>query len=203
MAIRAVIFDMGGVLLRTEDSSGRRKWEARLGLKPGGLSDAVFGSEISYRASIGELKDADVWKHVGEHFKLSEEDARQLARDFFGGDKLDTELADFLASLRPKYKTAILSNAWPAARVTISQTLGMENKVDLIIISAEEGCAKPHERIYRNALEKIGVRPEEAVFLDDMAENVQAAEAVGMHGIQFKNTAQAIADIKTALAHYG
>ncbi len=200
MAVRAVIFDMGGVLLRTEDQSGRREWEQRLGLRQGGLSDAVFGSDISYRASIGELKDADVWKNVGEHFKLSEADAGQLARDFFRGDRLDTELASFLASLRPKYKTAILSNAWPAARKTISETLGLGNAVDWIIISAEVGCAKPQERIYRIALDKLGVQPEEAIFLDDMPENVQAAKAIGMMGLQFVSTKQAIREIESALS---
>ena len=200
MAVRAVIFDMGGVLLRTEDQSGRREWEQRLGLRQGGLSDAVFGSDISYRASIGELKDADVWKNVGEHFKLSEADAGQLARDFFRGDRLDTELASFLASLRPKYKTAILSNAWPAARKTISETLGLGNAVDWIIISAEVGCAKPQERIYRIALDKLGVQPEEAIFLDDMPENVQAARAIGMIGLRFVSTKQAIRDIEGVLS---
>ncbi|MCL4488565.1 MAG: HAD family phosphatase [Chloroflexi bacterium] len=200
MAVRAVIFDMGGVLLRTEDQSGRREWEQRLGLRQGGLSDAVFGSDVSYRASIGELKDADVWKNVGEHFKLSEADAGQLARDFFRGDRLDTELASFLASLRPKYKTAILSNAWPAARKTISETLGLGNAVDWIIISAEVGCAKPQERIYRIALDKLGVQPEEAIFLDDMPENVQAARAIGMIGLQFVSTKQAIRDIEGVLS---
>jgi HAD superfamily hydrolase (TIGR01509 family) len=65
-----------------------------------------------------------------------------------------------------------------------------------MIISAEEGVAKPDPRIYHIAVERLGVRAEAAVFVDDLPENVQGAQAVGMRGVQFKNNAQTIAEIK-------
>jgi FMN phosphatase YigB (HAD superfamily) len=58
---------------------------------------------------------------------------------------------------------------------------------------------KPDARIYQLALERLRAKPEEAVFVDDMPENVEAARALGMCGVQFQNTAQTIADVKRCL----
>ncbi len=199
MLIRAVIFDMGGVILRTESQEGRRKWESRLGLKERGLSDAVFGSEASARATTGQGMDADVWKSVASVFHLNDVQLEELQRDFWSDDRVDATLVQFLRDLRPRYKTAILSNAWFGAREAISNKFGLGTVVDVIVISAEEGIAKPDARIYRIAAERLGIQPTEAVFVDDMAENVATARVVGMRGVQFKDTAQTIAEVKAFL----
>jgi len=199
MSIRAVIFDMGGVILRTESQAGRRKWEQRLGLKERGLSDIVFGSEASARASIGLGTEADVWKNIASVFHLSGDQLQELERDFWADDRIDAALVEFIRGLRPRCKTAILSNAWSGARAAISNEFGLGAAVDAIIVSAEEGIAKPDARIYHIAAERLGVLQAEAVFVDDMAENVDAARAVGMRGVQFKNTAQVIAEVKSIL----
>ncbi|MDE3087830.1 MAG: HAD family phosphatase [Chloroflexota bacterium] len=199
MPIRAVIFDMGGVILRTESQQGRRKWESRLGLKERELAQIVFGSEVSARASIGLGTDADVWKNVASILHLSDAQLEELERDFWSGDRIDDALVQFIHDLHPRYKTAILSNAWSGARAAISNKYGLGAVVDAIITSAEEGVAKPDARIYRLAAERLGVLPGEAVFVDDVAENVDAARAVGMRGVQFKSTAQAIAEVRSHL----
>lgn len=200
MTIRAVIFDMGGVLLRSENESGRRKWEQRLGLAEGELAEIVFNSPVSQQAAVGRATDEDVWAHVAQRFGLDGERLRQLRRDFWSGDRADAQLADFLRNLRPHYRTAILSNAWPGARRALTERWGLADAVDEMIISAEEGVAKPDPAIYRIALERLGVGPSEAVFVDDMAINVEAARALGMHGVQFRTREQAIADVERILA---
>jgi putative hydrolase of the HAD superfamily len=194
-----VIFDFGDVLFRTEDPSGHRKWEQRLGLPEGGLTSIVFESEVANRSMVGEATEADVWEHVAATFDLNDEHLRELWRDFWSGDRVDAELVRFLGGLRPRYKTAILSNAWPGAREVFTQVLGLGDVVDEMIISAEEGVAKPDARIYHIAVGRLGVQPEETVFVDDMAENVQGARAVGIRSIQFKSTEQAIAEVRKCL----
>jgi epoxide hydrolase-like predicted phosphatase len=184
MHIRAVIFDVGGVIVRTEDQAPREKWEKRLGLERRGLARAVFDSDASMRASIGKATVAEIWKSVGSSFQLDEAELAELQRDFWTGDRVDQEFVSFLRSLRPRYKTALLTNAWPDARLAL-QKRDLMGSVDDVIVSAEEGVVKPDPRIYRIAAERLGVRPEEAVFVDDVAENVEGARAVGMHGVQF------------------
>ncbi len=202
MSIQAVIFDMGGVLLRSENESGRRKWEQRLGLAEGELADIVFNSPVSQRATVGQATDEDVWAHVAERFGLDGEMLRQLRRDFWSGDRADAELANFLRDLRPRYKTAILSNAWPGARRALTERWGLADAVDEMIISAEEGVAKPDAAIYRIALGRLAVEPPHAVFVDDMVVNVEAARALGMHGVQFRSREQAIAEVQQILAAF-
>jgi HAD superfamily hydrolase (TIGR01509 family) len=59
--------------------------------------------------------------------------------------------------------------------------------------------AKPDHRIYQIAVGRLGVQPDEAVFVDDLVENVQAAQAFGMWSIQFKSTQQAITEVQEYL----
>jgi len=199
MPIRAVIFDFGGVLMRTHDYGGRNKWAERLGLPERELEKFVFGSAAATRGMLGELPLEATWEHVAATFHLDEAELRRFQDDFWAGDRLDGELIGFLAGLRPRYRTALLSNAWSNARALFTEQLGLDKAVDLMVISAEERLAKPDERIYRLTLERLGVQPQEAVFVDDMPANVEAARALGIHGIRFQNPAQAMADVREAM----
>lgn len=199
MPIRAVIFDFGGVLFRTEDPSPRARWEQRLGLAPGELEARVFDVEEARRAAVGRASTEEVWAAVARTFGLNDEELRQLQRDFWAGDVLDVRLVDYIQTLRPQRRTAILSNAWPDARQFFIEHCGLGDKVDEIIVSAEEGIAKPDPRTFQRAAERLGVALDEAIFVDDMPANVEAARACGMCGVLFRTTDQAIADIEKCL----
>lgn len=202
MAMRAVIFDFGGVLAR---GMGRHldSWERRLGLTPGMLPATIWGSEISERAARGHASQEEVWATLGATFGLDAVALAALQRDFFADEMLDEQLISFIRRLRPHYKTAVLSNAWPGTRATFEDTHRLHTVMDELIISAEEGLAKPDPRLYRLAAGRLGIHPRECVFIDDSVPNVRGAEAVGMHGVLFTDTASAIAAIQTALAAEG
>jgi HAD superfamily hydrolase (TIGR01509 family) len=68
--------------------------------------------------------------------------------------------------------------------------------VDLQVFGGEEGVAKPDVRIYQHTTTRLGVRPEESVFVDDMEYNIDAAQRLGIHAIHFTGTAQTIAEIQ-------
>ena len=199
MSIRAVIFDIGGVLLRTEDQRYHRKWETLLGLAEGDLSKAVFVSDVSARATLGQATIAEVWQHVAQVFGLNAEQVCELERDFSAADALDQELLTFVRTLRPHYRTALLSNAWPGTRELYNQRYRFCDAVDEIILSAEEGIAKPHPDIYTLTAQRLGVQVHEAIFVDDWKPHVEAAHALGMSGVLFEHTAQAIADVRSYL----
>lgn len=199
MSVRAVIFDFGGVLVRTKDWSKHRHWETQLGLQEGELPKTLFVSETSVRATIGQATVAEVWQSIATTFNLDAEQACRLERDFFGNDLLNEELATFFSRLRPRYKTAILSNAWPNARDIFGRRYSIADLADTLIISAEEGLAKPDTRIFLLAAERLGVHLSEAIFVDDWLPNVHGANDAGMHGILFQTTAQVIADVQAYL----
>lgn len=181
--IQAVIFDIGGVLVRTRDQSGRRKWETRLGLSPGGAESLVLNSEMGFRAQRGEITTAELWDWVRDHLQLDEElDA--FREDFWGGDTVDEALVALIEELRPNYRMAALSNAADSLLESLA-SYNLLDKFDLVVGSAFEGVMKPDPAIYLTTLRRLGVEAAEAVFIDDAPANVAAAAALGIQAIRF------------------
>ena len=189
--IKGVVFDVGGVLLRTHDQSGRRTWETRLGLKAGSLAGLVFDSKLGRKAQLGQASLEEVWTWVADHLSLSPEELAALKRDFWAGDRLDRELCDYIWGLRSRYRTGMLSNNWARDGRAMAQELGIANCFDIFVTSAEVGVMKPDPRIYYIALERLGVSPPQAIFVDDFIENVDAARQLGMQGIHFADPERA------------
>lgn len=199
MPIRAVIFDLGGVLIRNVDESGRRKWGIRLGLGEKGIWEAIDRTGLANAARLGEVPGSVLWQQLGLLYGLDDEQLRELEHDYRSGDEINIELVQFLQGLRPRYKTATLSNAWLGAREAVSKRFKFEEIMDTMLFSAEERLAKPDARFYQLALERLGVQAQESVYLDDKPRNVEAARLLGMRGIQFEDNAQAIAEIQRCL----
>ncbi len=172
--------------MRTTDHSGRREWAARLGLSEPELESLVFDSDVARRATVGEGTVATVWEHVAAALKLDPDQLDALRRDFWAEDRVDPDLVALLDSLRPRYKTAILSNAWSDGRAVITGRFGLGSAVDAIIISAEERLAKPDRRLFALAAERLGVQPAEAIFVDDFLTNVEGARAAGWQAVHFR-----------------
>lgn len=200
MGIKAVVIDFGGVLVRTLDHSGRVKWEQRLNLSEGELTRLVFDSRPARLASIGALPETAIWADLAGRFNLQPDQLADLQQDFWGGDRLDTGLVQFISDLRPTYKTALLSNAWTGARQTFIDKFQIAGAFDLMVISSEEGLTKPDPRIFHLLLDRLAVRPEQSVFIDDFPENIAAAGSLGMQAVQFHTTDQVKTDVLQILA---
>lgn len=199
MSIQAIYFDIGGVLVRTEDKTPRDQLAARLGISREVLNDLVFSGEQGQRAQCGEISAAELWEGVRKFLHLPVEAMPQVRQEFFGGDRLDTGLLDYIRILHQHYKTGIISNALDNTRSMIENRWGMTDAFNTIIISAEVGVMKPDARIFQIALQSLGLPPHEAMFVDDFADNVEGARAVGMHAIQFHNPEQIRLDLEAIL----
>ena len=187
--MRAMIFDYGGVLMRTVDSRPRQQLERRFELAPGQVYNLVFGSPLWDDVQRGRIDSDAFWADVGERLSL---DARELAgfrEAFWRGDKLDQELIAFIRHLRELgCATALLSNA-PVTLRPYLEELGIVDLFDAIVISAEEGIAKPARDIYHAVLDALDLPAEESMFTDDTQINVEAAERLGFHAHQFRGLA--------------
>lgn len=212
MAIRAVVFDIGGILEvipeggdpATRFPALDEEWNARLGLPPGHLTrsfeavaaDGAFG-RCTYEEWCARFRAA-----LGLGVSLADFDLYMAAFwDVYMGNP-NEELIAYFRGLRPRYKTAILSNSFVGAREHEEERYGFTSMVDVAVYSHEEGVRKPDPRIYEVACERLGLRPDEIVFLDDVEANVDAARALGIHAILFQSTAQAIADVQACLEMY-
>ena len=197
--IKAVIFDMGGVLLRTADVTARETIAARYGVTRSELETYIFSSESSIQSEKGALSDVEHWQNVMCHFGQPIGDYLALYDEYFSGDFIDQRLLDFAASLKPRYTLGLLSNAWDNARVLLSQRFDFLDRFDVSIFSYEVKARKPDPAIYHAMLERVGAAPGEALFIDDVQENVAGAQAVGMHALQFTGTDAVISAISAAL----
>lgn len=199
MSIRAVIFDLGGVILRTEDQTPRARLVERLGISREQMYYHVFDSPSAQQATVGKMSAVSHWEAVRQALGLSPEEFPSVMEDFWAGDRLDTDLVSEIRLLRPRYKTALLSNAWDNLRQALERDWGIADAFDEMFISAELGLAKPDSRIYRLALERLNVAPPEAVFVDDFLDNVIAARQLGIHTVHFRNPAQALGELRALL----
>ncbi len=199
-ALRAVIFDYGGVLMRTESQAPREQLASRLGLSVAALNHLVFEGEDSQLVQLGRMAPDERWEHIVQQLGLqSIEEALTVRREMFAGDMLDKELVAYIRSLRGRFKTALLSNATVRLVSTLRDDLQIEDCFDVIVISAQVGLMKPDPAIYRLTLDHLGVTPAQAVFIDDMPENVAAAMALGMHAIRFTSREALLKDLQPLL----
>ncbi|MBN1146280.1 MAG: HAD family phosphatase [Anaerolineales bacterium] len=187
MTIRAVIWDLGGVLLRTEDYTRRDALAKRLNMNRSSLEELVFNSDSGNRAQRGEIRIEQHWENLRQTLGLSPAALVDFQSEFWAGDYLDRSLVDYIRSLRPRYKTALLSNAFSDLRHMVTNVWKFSDAFDAMIVSAEVGLMKPDARLYQVALECLGVPAPQAVFVDDFLHNVEGARAVNMHAIHFRN----------------
>lgn len=187
MTIRAVIWDFGGVLMRTEDRQPREQLAQRLGMSRKALEALVYDSETAQMAQRGEISAEQHYLSLGERLHLKREELEAFYRQFWAGDVLDHDLLDYIRSLKPRYRIGLLSNAFGNLRGYLNEVLKIDTLFDHITISAEVGITKPDIRIYNLALQGLNVLPQEAVFIDDFDKNVLAAQQLGMVGILFED----------------
>ena len=199
MAIRAVAFDIGGVLEITPDTGMTEKWEQRLHLKPGELDQRM--ASVWRDGSLGKCSEEQVQQSLKEMIGMDQAQVDAFLHDLWEEylGTLNVELATYFSSLRPRYQTAIISNSFVGARTREQERYRFDEMTDLIIYSHEVGIAKPDRRIYELTCERLGVQPTEMIFLDDHERPVAAAREFGIHAILFQNTAQAIADVQAEL----
>ena len=183
MTIRAVIFDVGGVLSHHNNLAPLNRWLDRLNMSAEQLIHTVFGNEVAGRATLGLATVEEVWQFVNQQLGLSEVDRQALIADFWATMTWDSTLLDFIHTLKSAYKIGALSDAWPDARVT--NTPITYDLFDVIVYSSEEGIQKPDPEIYRRMLARLDVMPTESIYVDDSPTKAEGASQLGMHGLLF------------------
>lgn len=198
MTIRAVFWDFGGVIQRTEYQTPRQRLAERFGMDYHDLDKLVFQSGTAAQATLGEIGENEHWQAVAGRLKVNENEVARIKAQFFAGDVIDRELVQFIRALRRRAHVGLISNAWDGMRAHL-QREGLLDAFDSLVVSAEVGAAKPDARIYRMALDQAKVKAEEAVFVDDMPENIEACRQIGMKGILFQDSREVIAQLEAVL----
>ena len=158
-------------------------------------ADEDFIADVIKARDYGML-DAD--KELAEKLGVSLAEWKRAAVD---GNRNDPELLAYIAGLRSKYKTALLSNAGAHALQTFFTSAELTQYFDVAVASGDLGFAKPDPQIFRYVAERLGVAPETCVMIDDQPDNCEGAQIAGMHAVQFmtfEQTTQAITELLKA-----
>ena len=200
MVIRAVVFDIGGVLEVTPDLGVDRQWGPRLGLPAGEI--LVRMRDVWRGGSIGTITLDDVHEALRDRLGFDDQTLAQYMadvwREYLG--TANTELIEYGRRLRPRYRTGIVSNSFVGAREREQAAYGFEDLVEEIVYSHEAGFSKPDPRIYALICTRLNVPPGEMIFLDDVDACVAGARDAGINAIRYQDNAQAIAEIEKLLA---
>jgi glucose-1-phosphatase len=199
--IKAVIFDMGGVLLRTVNPEPREAIARRFGTTRVELEKYVFRGPTSMQSEVGEVSDIVHWKTVLQHFGHPDENPLEVYAEYFSGDLIDQELMDYAESLKPVHKIGLLSNAWVDSRIKLGTMFHFIESFDTAIFSAEVKVRKPDEEIFQIMLNQLNVKAFESIFIDDFPENIEGAKKIGLNTILFINTQEAIRQINTLIGN--
>ena len=187
MALRAVVFDYGMVLTGPPDPEAHAALLRITGLPPARFESLYWADRHAY--DEGKLSGFTFWQKLvhdaglnlapGTIEELSNLDARMWTTQ-------NTATLAWQQQLKQHgMLTAILSNMGDNVLASVERTFDWLPRFDVLIWSYQWHMAKPDPAIYRLCLDKLRVRPEESLFLDDKLANVDAAQALGMKALQF------------------
>jgi putative hydrolase of the HAD superfamily len=201
---RAVIFDLGGVVFPSPIDIFR-VYEREQGLPDRFISEVVLADPEHGSWSRLERGELTVERFATE-FEVECEaagarvDARALMAAVGQGFAARPEMLAALRAIRAHgLKTGALTNNWVADEPSDGGVHTLADVFDVVVESAVEGLRKPDPRIYELACERLDVRPEESVFLDDLGVNLKSARALGMTTIKVDDPVAALAELTGVL----
>jgi putative hydrolase of the HAD superfamily len=194
---RALVVDFGGVLTTNIwaafadfcEAVGRDR-DAVLQL----FRDEPQAMELLRGLETGELDEGEFEPRFAALLGIEDHEGL-IGRLFAGLGPDDAMIAAVRAARAAGVKTGLITNSWGLG---IYERAPMD-LFDATVISGDVGMHKPQPEIYRLACERLGVEPNQAVFVDDLRENVAGAEAVGMSAVLHRDSAATIARLEELL----
>lgn len=138
--------------------------------------------------------------------KLVDETAARIGKStqevdaMFASQRINPAMLALIAQLHKSYKTALLTNANHEFLEPIIKEAGLSELFDVVTMSSHIGATKPEAQIFHHTLEQLGVKPEGAIFIDDVLRNVEGAKALGMQAIYYQDFGQMKRDLEKVLA---
>ena len=200
LVIRALILDFGGTIVTMDgNAESARTVAAELGVPLEDVMAEVLDHPDWTDAMLGKYTieefDQRLYQRLGKPYDPAQ---HPLIYRMFANEILNTNLLAVADEMRARQgKSAILSNAtFDLEERLLIGKFGILDRFDLVVNSSRLGIIKPDPAIYHHTLDLLEVEPYEAIFVDDLPVNIEAAAALGIHAIHFRDEAQAIADIR-------
>ena len=204
MSIKAVIFDLGGVVLNSP-MEVFAEYEARNGLPHNFLNRHIV--EAGHDGAWARLERGEI--ELKEFFgvfdaEVAETGVRissaELMAEVAEKSGVKTVMVEAIKRIRAQgLKTAALTNNWAAGDGDDRPMDDFRREFDVFVESSKVGLNKPDPRIYELVCRELGVRPGEAVFLDDIGRNLKPARQMGMMTIKVSDLEAAVVELEGLL----
>jgi putative hydrolase of the HAD superfamily len=191
---RALLIDIGGVLVADHLTAAADAWGNRLGIAPHAFLAALFAGNDD-QILIGRTSEEAWWRVVADRLHVDEDRAAAIRADLLARPRWNTALLAGLHRIRARATITIVSNAWPHIRAGMAGA-GVLDLADTVVLSCEVGYAKPDPRIYATALHSVRADAADALFIDDTQAHVAAARSLGMSGHLHTGTGETLARIE-------
>lgn len=185
MKIKAIIFDLGNVLLNYDAKKSARQFSKACRVPVQKVWGHFFTSPTEKAFTRGEITCREFYRHAKQALEIAVDykTFRHYWNDiFWENDGMDP----LLRRLKRRYPLYLISNTNKMHFDHIRKNFKVLRHFKKTFPSHEVGRRKPDPEIYREVLSRIRLRPEETVFIDDMPKFVAGARAVGMHAIRFR-----------------
>ena len=182
--IRAILFDMGNVLIFFDAKRSSKAFSEAVGVPEDKIWQVFFVSELERSYTRGEISSEEFYRRVSEHFpkKIDFATFARLWNNIFTENH---EMNDLLKKLKKRYPLYLISNTNDLHFEYVCKEFPIAHHFTRCFPSHVVGHRKPDQAMFEHVLSEIKLRPEEAVFIDDVAEFVESARRLGIHGIQF------------------
>jgi epoxide hydrolase-like predicted phosphatase len=197
--IKALLFDFGRVISAQKPPALFRRYERELGLPPDTINTIMFDSVTWQEALVGRMTMDDFWQTIGPALGLSTSAAiKAFQQRYYGDETLNEEVAALIRTLSDHFRLAVLSNSPPGLARWLDDWQ-LLRFFDVVFCSGDEGIAKPDPRAFTLTIERLGVKPREAIFIDDTLEHVETARRLGFHGVVFTIARVLVEDLRQLL----
>ena len=196
--VKGIIFDFGGVFNNAHETmAGFASAAARFGHSPQALYDLFYSGPAWQAAKLGHMTSPAYWREMMSALGLDpSDDVHGFRANLFDGELINQEVVAIAEQLQQRYPLALLSNAMDDLEWLLEHTFHLHHLFRVVINSAVVGVAKPEPLAYQLALDGLGLRPAEALFIDDKPRNIVAAELLGIPSILFTSAPALAAELR-------
>jgi putative hydrolase of the HAD superfamily len=200
--IKAVIFDLGRVIVPFDFRRGYAKLEALCGIPAADIPKRLSSTDLVQRFESGRIEARDFVREFSGHLNL--ETTYELFCEIWSSVFLPETLVgeDLLRGIARNYRLLLLSNTSVIHFEMIRRNYALVRHFHSCVLSYEVGAMKPAPLIYQRAIEAAGCEAAECFFIDDMEINVEGARSQGMDAVQFQSEAQIAEELRRRGVHW-
>lgn len=192
-SLKVILTDLDGVIRHWNTNSLHRK-EGSLGLTSGHLFSICFEKNLLKQAVTGQILDSE-WRNIVQtklSSSIGESSAKELVESWTNSEVLiDKKVIEIYKKHFPEAKVVLVTNATTRLDLDM-RSHGLDGIFYKVINSSELGLAKPAHDYFNEALNRLGVRFDEVIYIDDTVINVESAILLGIRSHHYQNHTQLV-----------